>query len=150
MSPAGSRCRKDRVKMKETSVQEIQLLTGVQSRGEFACADSRKSPLSEHVDELISAIRTKLTCRGDVVGNKRASLSGKSPLLLSASELGSAYRASFPSDRGGNTIRQLDFDSDNISFAASPLKLRDRHSAFEELVSAQVPGGSSVQAYGGG
>lgn len=136
MSPA--RSRKDRVKMKETSVQEIQLLTGVQSRGEFACADSRKSPLSQHVDELIGAIRTKLTSSGDAVENKLASLSGKSPLLLSASEPGSAYRASFSSDKGRNTSRQLDFDSDNISFAASPLKLRDRHSAFEELVSAQV------------
>jgi hypothetical protein len=137
MSPAGW---KDRLNMKGSDLQEIQLLTGLQSRSESAFVDSRKSPLSQHVDELIGAIRTKLTCvNGDAVSNKHASLSGKSPLLLSASEPGNTHRASFLSNRGRNTSRQLDFDSDNISFAASPLKLLDQHSASEEFVSAQVP-----------
>jgi hypothetical protein len=105
-----------------------------QSRGDSTLADSRKSPLSQHVDEIIGAMQTKWTSRGDAVSKRSLSPSGAWYQSPPAREAGNANLTSLANESGINSSRVLDFDTEIISFDASPLKR-----SVDAAVSANVP-----------
>ena len=89
------------------------------------------SPLSKHFEDVIGSVRDRLFRGNELSRDASVSPIGQPRVKTPASHSsaltpGRAKTSPIARKQGGNTSRQLDFDSTGISFESSPLKMKTR------------------------